>query len=112
MASLSVIAFRSSSDTRSILATSEEVLNPSKKCTKGTRHCSVAEWATKARSCASCTEEEASMANPVWRIDMTSLWSPKMERAWVATVRAATWMTPADNSPAILYMFGIIKRRP
>ena len=29
---------------------------------------------------------------------MTSEWSPKMERAWVATVRAATWMTAGVSS--------------
>ncbi len=43
---------------------------------------------------------------------MTSLWSPKIDRAWVASVRAATWMTAGVSSPAILNMFGIISRRP
>ncbi len=35
-----------------------------------------------------------------------------MERAWVATARAATWMTPGRSWPAILYMSGIMRRRP
>ncbi len=35
-----------------------------------------------------------------------------MESAWVAIVRAATWMTAGVSSPAILYMLGIISRRP
>ena len=43
---------------------------------------------------------------------MTSEWSPKMFSAWVATVRAETWKTQGSSSPAILYMFGIIRRRP
>ena len=43
---------------------------------------------------------------------MTSLWSPKIESAWVAIVRAATWMTAGVSSPAILNMLGIISRRP
>ena len=33
---------------------------------------------------------EASMAKPVLRQAITSLWSPKMFSAWVATVRAET----------------------
>ena len=48
----------------------------------------------------------------VWRVDMTSEWSPKMQSAWAASVRAETWKTPGRSSPAILYMFGIIRRRP
>ena len=43
---------------------------------------------------------------------MTSLWSPKIDRAWVATARAATWITAGVSSPAILNMFGIMSRRP
>ena len=35
-----------------------------------------------------------------------------MESAWVASVRAATWMTVGVSSPAILNMFGIMSRRP
>ena len=41
----------------------------------------------------SCTLLSASMAKPVWRQAMTSEWSPKMESACVATVRALTWNT-------------------
>ncbi len=43
---------------------------------------------------------------------MTSLWSPKIESACVARVRAATWMTAGVSSPAILNMLGIIRSRP
>ena len=52
------------------------------------------------------------MANPVVRAAITSLWSPKIDRAWVARVRAATWMTVAVSSPAILNMLGSMRRRP
>ena len=43
---------------------------------------------------------------------ITSLWSPKIDRAWVATVRAVTWKTVEVSSPAILNMLGIISNRP
>ena len=43
---------------------------------------------------------------------MTSLWSPKIDSAWVAMVRAATWITAGVSSPAILNMFGTISSRP
>ena len=46
------------------------------------------------------------------RAAITSEWSPKIDRAWVATVRAATWMTVGVSSPAILNMFGSISNRP
>ena len=49
---------------------------------------------------------------PVWRTAITSLWSPKIDRAWVARVRAVTWKTVEVSSPAILYMLGIISSRP
>jgi hypothetical protein len=39
---------------------------------------------------ASWTEFDESIANPVVRQNITSEWSPKIERAWVATVRALT----------------------
>ncbi len=52
------------------------------------------------------------MAQPVERVDITSLWSPKMESAWAASARAAMWKTVEVNSPAILYMLGIISKRP
>src|SRR6185503_19395345 len=35
-----------------------------------------------------------------------------MERAWVASVLAVTCIVKGDNSPAILYMFGIIRSSP
>jgi hypothetical protein len=88
------------------------VRKPSKKCRKGTRASSVETCATAAMSCADCTEDEASMPHPVGRTAITSLWSPKIDRACVATVRAATWITAGVSSPAILNMFGIISRRP
>ena len=68
--------------------------------------------ATRARSCASCTDADESMAQPVLRTAITSLWSPKIESAWVATARADTWKTAGSNSPAILNMFGIISSSP
>ena len=43
---------------------------------------------------------------------MTSLWSPKIERACVAIVLAATWMIAGVSSPAILNILGIIRSRP
>ena len=72
------------------LLTSCEVRNPSKKWRNGTRDSRVAMWAISARSAASCTEPEESMAYPVERQAMMSEWSPKMESAWVATARAET----------------------
>ena len=92
--------------------TSWEVLNPSKKWRKGTRLSSVAEWAMSAMSCASWTLLEQSMANPVWRHAITSVWSPKIESPWLATARAETCITKLVSSPAILYMFGTISRSP
>jgi hypothetical protein len=79
-----------------------EVRNPSKKCTNGTRVRSVAACATRARSCASCTDAEASSAKPVCRIAITSEWSPKMDRPCAASDRAATCSTVGVSSPAIL----------
>ena len=62
----------SSSESSSIVFSSCEVRNPSKKCTNGTRVRSVAACATSARSWASCTDAEASSAKPVWRTAITS----------------------------------------
>ena len=95
-----------------ILPTSWEVRKPSKKLMKGTRLSSVAAWQMAAMSGASCVEAPHSMAKPVERQDITSLWSPKMERPWAARARAAMWKTQGISSPAILYMFGIINSRP
>ena len=47
-------------------------------------------------SMASCTDPDASMAKPVARVAMTSEWSPKMDSAWAARERAATWMATGD----------------
>lgn len=89
-----------------------EVRKPSKKCRKGTREVRVAAWAMAAKSWASWTDDAHNMAQPVPRAAMTSLWSPKIDSAWVASVRAATWMTAGVSSPAILYMLGSMRRRP
>jgi hypothetical protein len=61
---------------------------------------------------ASWTELEQSIANPVVLPNMTSEWSPKIERACVATVRALTWNAVGVSSTAILFMLGIIRSRP
>ena len=89
-----------------------DVRNPSKKKITGTRDSSVATCATSARSCDSCTEVAASIANPTMRALITSEWSPKIESACVAIARAATWNTHGVSSPAILYMLGSISRKP
>ena len=85
---------------------------PSKKWRNGTRASSVAACATSARSWASWTEDEQSSAKPVDRAAITSEWSPKIESAWVAIARAATWITAGVSSPAILNMLGSISSRP
>ena len=72
----------------------------------------MAAWPMSAKSCASCTEAEASIATPVCLQAMTSEWSPKIESACVATVRAATCMQNGVSSPAILKRLGIIRSRP
>ena len=72
----------------------------------------MARWPIAAKSCASCTDPEASIAKPVCRHAMTSEWSPKIDSACVATVRADTCMQNEVSSPAILYMLGIMSRRP
>ena len=74
----------------SIFASSCDVRKPSKKWRNGIRAPSVAMWAIAARSCASWTEAEARRAKPVGRQAMTSEWSPKMDSACVASVRADT----------------------
>jgi len=95
-----------------MVLTSCEVRKPSKKCRNGTRQRRVAACATRAKSWASCTEDAHSIAQPVIRALITSEWSPKMLSAWVARVRAATWITAGVSSPAILYMFGSISNSP
>ena len=102
----------SSSSSGSIVFSSCEVRKPSKKCRNGTRDLSVVACATSAKSLASCTEAEHSRAKPVWRTCITSEWSPKIESAWVASARAATWNTTGVSSPAILYMLGTIRSSP
>ena len=66
----------------------------------------------RALSVVSWTVEEQSMAQPVLRTAITSEWSPKMESACVARLRAVTCITVLVSSPAILYMFGIMRRSP
>ena len=60
----------------------------------------------------SCTLPVHSMAKPVLRQLITSLWSPKIDMAWVPTVRAATCSTPGRRSPAMRCSTGIISMRP
>ena len=112
MSSSRISAAMSSSESVAILSISCEVRNPSKKWRNGTRDRSVAECATSAKSCASCTDAADNIAHPVARACITSLWSPKIDSACVAIVRAATWITAGVSSPAILNMFGIISSRP
>ena len=69
-------------------------------------------WATAPMSMHSCTLEEASCAQPLWRQAMTSEWSPKMEIECVPTERAATCITAGSCRPAMRYMGGIISIRP
>ena len=97
---------------RKTLLTSCEVRKPSKKWMNGIRDSSVAACAISAMSWASCTELEASRAKPVGRTAITSCWSPKIDNPWVASARAATWITQQVSSPAILYMLGIISMSP
>ena len=111
-ASRSSIAVRAASSISSIFWISCEVRKPSKKCRNGTRDLSVTMCATPARSITSCTDEVASMANPVWRVAMTSWWSPKIDSDCAASARAETWNTPGSNSPEILYILGIISSKP
>jgi len=66
----------------------------------------------QAKSCTSWTEPAPRKAKPVERAAMMSEWSPKIDRACVATVRADTWKTVGVSSPAILNMFGIMRRSP
>ena len=80
---------RSESSRASIFATSWEVRNPSKKWRNGTGS-SVVAWATRARSCASCTDEAHGIANPS-SAQPSRRGSPKIESACVATVRAAVY---------------------
>ena len=103
---MSIIARTSSSVSCSILFTSCEMRKPSKKWRKGTRASSVAAWAIRAMSCASCTDAAESIAQPVERQAITSLWSPKIERAWVAMVRAVTWKTVGGEFPGDLEHVG------
>jgi len=72
----------------------------------------VEDWAIRAKSITSCTLLEQRKAQPVERQDITSEWSPKIDRAWAAMARAETWNTVEVNSPAILNMLGIISSRP
>ena len=68
--------------------------------------------ATQERSWHSCTDALPSMATPVARVAMRSWWSPKMDRAWVASERQVTWNTAGSSSPATLYILGIMSMRP
>ena len=110
--SSSIMALICSTVGSSTVFSSWLVRNPSKKCRKGTRQASVAACAMTAMSAASCTLGEQSIAKPVVRAAITSLWSPKMLSACVASERAATWMTVGVSSPAILNISGSINSSP
>jgi len=98
----SIMARTIAGSSATIFATSCEVRKPSKKWISGMRPASVAACAISAKSCASCGELAASMAQPVARQAMTSEWSPKIDSACVATARAATCSTQGVSSPASL----------
>ena len=108
----SISGAKSSFSNASIFWISCDVRNPSKKLTKGTRDLMVAKCATPAKSITSWTEPSANIAKPVWRHAITSWWSPKIHNACDANVRADTWNTQGNNSPAILYILGIISNKP
>ena len=95
-----------------MLLTSWLVLKPSKKCKNGKLDLIADKWATAARFWASSTFDEASIAKPVGLAAYISLWSPKIDKALVAIVLAATWITPGNISPAILYILGSINNKP
>ena len=95
------------------MATSCEVRNPSKKCRNGTRPARVAAWEMQAKSWASWTELEASRANPGLAAGHhVGMIAEDRERHGSPAVRAATCIAKQVSSPAILYMVGIISRRP
>lgn len=75
------------------MATSAPTRTALTTSSNGTRDRSVAACATRAKSWASWRPAAASTAHPVDRACITSEWSPKMDRAWVPIVRAATWIT-------------------
>ena len=79
-----------------------EVRKPSKQCRKGRRLRRLARLAMAAQSAASCGEAEKRMAQPVPRVAITSLWSPKIDKPWAARERAATCSTAGVSSPASL----------
>ncbi len=89
-----------------------DVRHPSKKWQTGRPPSIAARCATRARSIVSCTEADDRYAKPDARVAITSLWSPKMLKAWVASERAPTWKTAGTRFPAILYMFEIISISP
>ena len=69
---------------------------------KGSLPLTADKCATAARSQTSCTDDDASMTQPVWRTAQTSWWSPKMLSDCAASARALTCRTPGRSSPAIL----------
>lgn len=89
-----------------------EVRKPSKKFMKGTEVFSVAMWLTSAMSIVCCTLLPARIANPVCRVAITSVWSPKMHSACLVIARAATWKTSGFSAPAMMYMLGTMSSSP
>jgi len=77
----------------------------------GTRASSVAACAIKAKSITSCTAFEHSMAQPVWRGHHIGVIAE--DRQALRGQRTGCDVKTAEvNSPAILYMLGIINSRP
>ena len=95
-----------------ILLISWDVRKPSKKFMNGTDDRRVAMCEISAISIDSCTLWPDNMAKPVCLVAITSVWSPKIHRACFVTERAATWNTAGFKAPAIIYMLGIISKRP
>ena len=80
-----------SSSSSSIFATSCEVRKPSKKCRNGIRDSSVGGLRDQREVLRFLHRfAEQSIAQPVARAAITSLWSPKIDSACAATERAAT----------------------
>ena len=96
----------------SILATSCDVRKPSKKCRNGTRGSSVAACAMAAKSWASWTDPEHSMAKPVCR-HSHDVGVIAEDRERVGGHRARRNVHGERRQlPAILNMLGIISSRP
>ena len=88
------------------------VLKPSKKFRKGILPLIAAKWLIAVRSITCWGELSERKAKPVLLAAYISWWSPKIDKAWVARLLAATCITQGNISPAILYILGIINKSP